>query len=193
MSSATFTGPGGLDPLAAIAQLRSRIQITAGDGIAAGQALRTDIRDDTARGIDAEGNAFTAYSQNYAKQKEKRGRNTSVDLFGAKQNSHMLNGILVKAGGQQSSGVDGTPSNYATEPITEIRLGIYDEDEALRARVHNEGGSVRTRLGTGKKTKKGGASSFTMPRRHFFDANPARVARMERVIGQRTEERLRNG
>jgi hypothetical protein len=171
--SATFTGPGGLDPLAAFAQLRARAAITAGDGIAAGQALRTDIRDDTANGIDAEGQLFPAYVDSYAKYKAKRGRNTTVDLFGARQNSHMLNAILVKAGGAESSGND-TGSNYAMTPITEIRVGIYSEDEAARARVHNEG------LGH-------------QPRRHFFDASAPRVATMERIIGQRVEERLRNG
>lgn len=190
--SATFTGPGGLDPLAAFAQIRANAAVTAGDGIAAGQALRTNIRDDTANGIDAEGNGFAPYSEAYAKQKSKRGRNTTVDLFGSKQNSHMLNAILVRAGGVESAGDDST-SNYGTAPIHEIRLGIYSNDEALRAEVHNQGGSVRTRLGSGKRSKKGGVANFNMPRRHFFDANPQRVANMERVIGERIEARLKNG
>jgi hypothetical protein len=55
--------------------------VTREDMAAAGQMLRQRIVDRTARGVDAEGQPFAAYSDGYAEQKRKAGVGTGgVDL-----------------------------------------------------------------------------------------------------------------
>ncbi len=189
----TLISPSGIDVVAAIHRLVLSVQPTAGDCIMAAQVLRSDIRDDTANGIDSEGNPFPAYSDGYAKQKSRKGGNASpVDLFGVDRPPHMLNSMLVRIGGQEISAESSIAFDGNPEPAETFSLGIYDEGAALRARIHNEGADIQTRLGSGKgKPKKGGQATVLMPRRHFFDASPARIERMERVIGERIQERLR--
>lgn len=85
------------------------------------------------------------------------------------------------------------PNEHTSAPANLIRVGFYESDQALRARVHNEGGTVRTRLGKGKgKPKKDGKSSFAMPKRPFFHATAEDIALMTRAIGERIMSRIRN-
>lgn len=191
----TFTGPGGADPFDHLISIANGLVPTEGDLLNAGHLLRAQIRDRTFRGVDANGAPFTGYSAAYAKRKMARGRSGTVDLFGAEKNAHMLDGMTVKAGsakldpGQEPA----ADVNASPAPANLIQVGFYESDQAVRARVHNEGGTVRTRLGKGKgKPKKGGVSSFSMPRRHFFDANREDIALMTRAIGERIMSRIRN-
>lgn len=188
----SFSGPHGEDPSAHIIRIAERAVPTEGDCLAAGAILRSRIRERSFSGVDANGNQFTPYSERYAKEKARHGRSTVVNLFGYKQNAHMLDSIILISGGARLEGAqepatvsDGGPPGNA------IRLEIFG-DQAIRAKVHNEGGSVRTRLGSGKKKKKNGMSSFSMPRRHFYDANAEDINLMGFAIRERIESRLKN-
>jgi hypothetical protein len=193
-SSPTFTGPGGGDAAEHILKIARDVLPTEGDCLEAGLVLRSRIRERTFAGRDADGNEFTAYSERYAKYKASHGRSTMPNLYGVPQNAHMLDDIFVVCGaneltGQQEPG-SGAFSNDT--PGNEIRLELRG-DQATRARVHNEGGTVSTRLGKGKgKPKKGGVSSFSMPRRHFFDANREDIDLMGFTIRERIDSRLRS-
>jgi hypothetical protein len=170
---ASFTGPGGQDPVSATKRLLIDAVPTQGDVLYAFERERSRILKRTASGVDAEGATFKAYSVPYAKRKAKYRDPGTVDLRG-RNAPHMLQAMLVQ--GDENGGT----------------IGFYDERAAMLARVHNEGATIRTRLGKGKgKAKKGGASSFRMPRRHFFDATPEDLRAMEQDIGSRIEARLR--
>ena len=109
-----------------------------------------------------------------------------MDLFGAAHHTHMLNALQTVVDTDESFGV-----------------GIYSNDELeTRARVHNEGATIRTRLGSGKhgKTKLRfhpetfqyrKKATFEMPRRHWLGANEADVAMIENAVGARIDERKR--
>ena len=186
-SAITFTGPGGVDPMSHILHLEQLARPTTADCLLAGQYLRTRIRERTASGVDADGVSFPAYSEAYAAEKGKHlGHADIVDLFGWSQHPHMLNSIVVSIDGQAFE--DG--SVIADDrPVNLFQVGIYDEEAAMRAQVHNEGATVGTRRGA-KKSKKPNRGSFAMPRRHFFDANHDDLVNMERIIGENIDARL---
>lgn len=197
MAGATFSAPGGQDPAQHFRKVMLAVETTVGDAIEAGSILVARIRERTAQGIDANGMAFPEYSAGYAKQKIARiGSASPVDLFGFQNHPHMLNTILIKAGGAEfppGAVGEGVEAVYPGRQIEHFEAGFYG-DEAVRARVHNEGGSVRTRLGTGKsgrKPKPGGKASFEMPVRHFWDANAEDIRLMEFAIGERAEARAK--
>jgi hypothetical protein len=182
--TATFTSTTGADPVTAVHNLMTAALPTEGDLLYALQRQRTRILKRTADGVDVDGASFEPYSPNYAKSKAKFGRSGTVDLRG-RNAPNMLQAIVATAG----TLVDDGDSNITA---TEGTLAFYDERAAMLAQVHNEGATIRTRQGTGKgKAKKGGASSFEMPRRHFFGASDKDRNEMENDIGARSEMRNR--
>lgn len=174
----SFTGPAGTDPAAHFALFLHDLEPTEGDLLLAGQYLRNQVRDRTFRGESLDGGSFTPYSEEYAKRKGQ----TNVDLFSRGPSNHMLNALQVRA----------------PMELREIELGIFgDEELATRARIHNEGGEVRTRLGRGgrvdlgasrrsgveiRKQKKGGKPYSTMPKREWLGARQEDVDEMGRII-----------
>lgn len=191
MASFNFTAPGGGDPLTYTLQLARVGRPTAGDVVYAAGRQKTRILQRSQRGVDVNGSPFVAYSPKYAKFREKKGRNaTPVDLtFTGLMNKSMT----VTVGGLQSiSGGDA--------PVNDFALGFYG-DEAVRARAHNEGATIRTRKGSGRGIKNTESSqrrsenskeTFTMPKRHFFDANEQDLQQMQADIGAHIQARLAN-
>ena len=219
MASVTFTGPGGSNPVDHILHIAGALQPTAGDGLAAGQFLRSRILERTAQGQDVDHVSFTPYAENhpyyyypsgtgsgrqrgaavgrlarklkgagktgartrlglkfasYGDFKRSFGRGV-VDLFGVAGNApHMLMSVQVLAGGAQLGGMDEavTGPTDQLQPITDIRVGFFDERSAKIAEGHNEGAGH-------------------LPRRHFFDANQQDIADMESIIASRIMERVR--
>jgi hypothetical protein len=163
--TATFTGPGGADPVAAIRALRVSAQPTEGDVLYALQRERTRILKRTASGVDANGAAFRPYSAAYAKRKSKYRSTSTVDLRG-RNAPHMLQAIVATVGSLTDEG-------DSLEPANDAVLAFYDDRAALLARVHNEG-------------------EGRMPKREFFTATDQDLADMENDIGARIEIRLRN-
>jgi len=188
-----FTGPGGSDPVRHILGVQAAMQPTIGDCLQAGQVLRAEILERTRSGVDAEGNPFAPYSERYrARKAKKNGQADTVDLFGSEQSKHMLNTIQIRSGsfvGEEQPSADPNSNSVRGD---EVRVGFYDDEEIeTRARVHNEGGTVRTRYGTGSsKRKPKGAQSFSMPRRHFFDVNQGDIDLMNAAVAERIEMRL---
>ncbi len=120
--------------------------------------------------------------ESYAAAKAAHGR-TNVDLFGLEQHTHMLNSMIVKAGGSE---VDQSASTFLldddtseinafaqNQPNSEIRIGFYGE-EADRARGNNEG------------TKK-------LPQRNFFALSQQDLDLIGEGIGKRMILRARAG
>jgi hypothetical protein len=199
-----FTGPNGSDPVGYIVKIEKAIQPTAGDCLYAGQIFRTLVRQRTARGVDADGSPFAPYSPAYAKRKAKRlGHANTVDLFGGDHHPHMLNAMQVRVGGARLDDNEQASSDAGSnaEHIDLFYVGFWDRESATRARLHNEGGTVRTRQGTGKKgdvkfghgirlQKRGGRPTFEMPVRRFFAANPHDLEQMGAALAERKELRL---
>jgi len=175
--SATFTGTGGADPIAQFRLAKFASDPTREELLFGGQLMIATIRERTFAGTDVDGAPFAPYSERYAARKAKSVGGGLVNLFGTGHHTHMLNEL------QTIIAADGKGFN----------VGIYTNDELeQRARVHNEGLTVRTRLGTGKgKPKKGGVSSFAMPRRRWLDASISEVEDVYRAIGERIDERLK--
>jgi len=180
---ASFSGPGGSDPV--IASRRTVVSAfpTEGDGLYGMQRQRSRILKRTDAGVDANGAPFSPYVAPYAKRKAKYGRSAKVDLRG-RNAPHMLQAMLVTSGSLTESG-------DSTALVEEMSIAFYDERAAKLAKVHNEGGTVPTRLGKGKgKPKKGGKSSFQMPRRHFFEATEEDLQAIHDDMGARVAARL---
>ena len=116
--------------------------------------------------------------ESYAAAKAAHGAST-VNLFGMEQHTHMLDTMLVRAGGQEASqGADellGLGSELAAfendVPCSTVTIGFYGP-EAERAKAHNEG-------------------TDRLPRRHFFDLNREDIAFGERAVVERMEIRAR--
>jgi hypothetical protein len=182
--TATFTTPSGGDPATEIHNLMTAALPTEGDLLYALQRQRTRILQRTAAGVDVDGTPFQAYSAGYAKSKSKYGRGGSVDLRG-RNAPNMLQAIVATSGSLTDQGDSNTRAVSGS-------LEFYDQRAALLAEVHNQGATIRSRQGTGKgkrKPKPGGAASFEMPRRHFFDASRQDLTDMENDMGQRSEMR----
>ena len=200
-----FTGPNGTNPAEYILKLAHEAQPTVSDALFAGQALRTRIRERTAAGVDYMGQPFVDYADSTRREKIRHlGHADTVDLFGYRQHPHMLNAIQVTSGNQIGmSGADigelfgiemdtSASADGDSAPASIVSLVIPDGPEAVRARAHNEGATMRTRLGTGKgKAKKGGRSTVTLPQRRFFDASPDDQEFMLFAMGQRRDARLK--
>lgn len=170
MASPTFTGPNGQDAATHLLRLVQRAKPTAEIILRAGHLERTRIVTRTLQGVDFEGRKFVAYSKNYERRKVKAGRGSNVNLFGIGNNPHMLNEMAVRA----------------TDKLLEI--GYFNTEIAIRAATHNEGKTIRTRLGSGHRVVKAkirsGKSSFRMPKRRFLDANAAEQQKIANDIGQ---------
>lgn len=181
----SFTGPGNSDPATHFGIFIHELQPTEADLLAAGQYLRGQIRDRTFRGQSVDGTPFFWYSPAYEKKKGQ----TNVDLYSRGASKHMLDALTVQA---------------STEPL-QISIGIFgDAEVAMRAKVHNEGATIRTRLGTGKhkdigasrrfgteirRQKKRGVASFSMPKREFLGATEEDIMNMRRIIVRSIQQR----
>jgi hypothetical protein len=115
--------------------------------------------------------------ESYAAAKAAHGV-ANVNLFGLEQHPHMLDAIMVRAGGSEVAGSVGLPSFGSefeafeqNQPCTSLTLGFYGE-EAARARGHNEGTSK-------------------LPPRQFFALNAEDLALGEKAIAQRMAIRAR--
>ncbi len=113
--------------------------------------------------------------ESYAAAKAAHGV-AGVNLYGLEAHPHMLDAIMVKAGGSEVAG--GLPSFGSefeafeqNQPCSSLTLGFYD-DTAERARGHNEGTSK-------------------LPKREFFALNAEDLAMGERAIGERMQIRAR--
>ena len=200
----TFTGPKGEPPEHHILRIEQAATITTEDVLYAGEILRSRIRQRTLAGLDVHGGPFIAYSPAYAKRKAARlGSSDVVNLFGYEHHPHMLNAMLVRAGGMELGPDDHAPAASANPqpvPATLLQVGFWNEEAATKAQVHNEGATIRTRLhtqmklftGSGRKARYGSnkASNFRMPKREFFDANAQDRELMERGIEERRLARL---
>lgn len=191
-SQVTFVAPNGGDPIYHFQQIEAAVRITTGDLLYAGAILQSEIRQRTARGIDAHGASFQEYSPGYAKRKGAALGMANVDLFGYESHPHMLNAMVVRVGSRELV-VAGLSFNASSDntPADVMQVGFWDEESARKAEVHNTGGQVRTRLGTGKRQKNGGKATFTMPKREFFAANQDELQRMEAGISERVNARLK--
>lgn len=170
----SFSGPGGVDAATHILNLAAAARPTVAEVLYAGQRQETRIVQRTLAGKDVDGNSFAPYSPNYAKRKARAGHSTTVNLFGTENHPHMMNRIVVLVG---------------TADLLQL---AFQGEESVRARVHNEGASIRTRsAAAGRKKKKGRRSSFKMPRRHFWDASVAEVREMVNDLGQAINARLK--
>lgn len=113
--------------------------------------------------------------ESYGAAKAAHGASTP-NLYGMEQHPHMLDTMMVKAGGSEVVG--GAPtfgSEFeafeANQPCDSLNIGFYGE-EAARAQGNNEG--------TGKT-----------PKREFFALNAEDLAWGERAIGERIAIRAR--
>jgi phage gpG-like protein len=173
MFGASITGPHNQDPVTAAKRLVVDAQPTVADVQYAFERERSRILKRTASGVDAHGVRFAAYSPGYAKKKAKYRDPGTVDLRG-RNAPHMLQAMLTQA--DETGGT----------------IGFYDERAAMLAKIHNEGGTIKTRLGKGKgKPKKGGKATFQMPKREFFVAPDDDLRAMEQDIGSRITARLK--
>jgi Phage virion morphogenesis family len=183
---ASFLGPNGLNPYQHFAILLQDLEPRQEDLMLAGQYLRGAIRDRCFADQDISGGGFIPYTEAYARKKGQQ----NVDLYGRGRGRHMLDALTVQ-----------------TDPsATSIGVGIYgDEATATRAKVHNEGGVVRTRQGTGgrkhigksnafgadiRRQKKGGKKSYEMPQREFLGATEDEQAKMQEIIMDSIKARL---
>lgn len=122
---------------------------------AAGEVLREEIRQRALSGLSFTGEPFAPYSDEYARRKGQ----TNVDLYSKKMPPHMLDAIQVKVGQD------------------EIEIGIFgDEVLAERARVNNEGASIRTAAGrkAGRYTSLKARRAAVALGRSLFAKIPAR-------------------
>jgi hypothetical protein len=162
--TATFTGPGGGDPVAEIHSLSVAVLPTEGDMLYALQRQRSRILNRTAAGVDVDGSPFQGYTPGYAKQKAKYGRGDTVDLRG-RNAPNMLQAMVVTSGSLSEDG-------DSDQPTTEGTIGFYDDRSAMLAEIHNEGEGHQ-------------------PRRRFFAASDEELDAMHEDIGARIEVRLR--
>lgn len=117
--------------------------------------------------------------ESYGAMKSALGR-SNPDLYGAEQHTHMLDTMLVKAGGSESVGGDvfglgNEGDEFAAfeqnQPASQLILGFYGPEED-RARGNNEG-------------------THTIPKREFFALNASDLAWGEKAIALRMEIRAR--
>lgn len=184
MASFSFVGPGGGDPSSEVRTYLNKAHPTVADAVYAVERQKSRILLRSQRGQDVNGASFAAYSPAYAKAKQRKyGSSSPVNL---QARNKMFQSLQVTVGGVTASG------SASTAQVEEFALGFYNEEQAVKARIHNEGGSIKTRLGTGKgKPKKNGKSEARMPRRHFFDASASDLQAMQNDMGARIDARLR--
>jgi len=116
--------------------------------------------------------------ESYAAAKAAHGAD-GVNLFGMEQHSHMLDAIIVRAGGAEIDQAGGEFLDISSDDeldafaqgsrSNEFFIGIYDE-RSDRGRGHNEGAGH-------------------LPRRHWFDLNAGDYALMKPVLINRMRTR----
>lgn len=118
--------------------------------------------------------------ESYAAAKSAHGV-SNVNLYGMEQHTHMLDTIIVKAGGAEITQAAGEFMNTGSDlsafeqntPGRELSIGFYGP-EAERARGHNEG-------------------TAKLPKREFFALNQEDLQIAERAIAERMMIRARSG
>jgi hypothetical protein len=187
--NATMTVGGGADPVHQIMLAAEAALPTQADLLFGGQLQIANISKRTFAGMDVDGAPFVRYSAAYADRKAKKLGTGVVNLFGADHHTHMLNALQVLVDGE-----------------TEFGVGIYANEElAVRARVHNEGATISTRLSYGAfeaaeygygprnpRRYKRAKATFEIPRRYWLGASSDDVAGIADAIGERIEQRLKS-
>ena len=129
MPDPTFLTRDGGDPVADFQSFVDRVYHPSEESLmTAGLIVRQQIREQALAGVSFTGTPFAPYSPDYERRKGQQ----NVDLYSKEMRPHMLDALDVRV---------------STNP-PEIEIGIFGDDElALRARVNNEGGTVRTSAG----------------------------------------------
>ena len=194
------------DPVSYILKLEAAARPTVGDALAMGALQRKLIMARTAAHVDAEGAPFAPYSPSYLKRKVKHGGSAQVDLYGFKSQPRMMRSMKVRtASAELDAGMEANADPWAnSQPLMfGFEVGMMGDDRiSQRARVHNDGGIVKTRLGQRSsdrgtsfkgrkhKSRKGAVASYNMPRRHFLDSTELDRQLMIAVFEQRQMERV---
>lgn len=119
--------------------------------------------------------------ESYAAAKAAHGVNV-VNLYGMEQHTHMLDTMLVKAGGAElnatadmlfAGAADDMDAFQQNVPCYELQIGFYGP-EAARAKGHNEG-------------------ARNLPQRQFFALSPQDLQLGERGVAQRMMIRASSG
>ncbi len=170
----SFKGPGGADPQQHLLTVFATGQPTQVDVLYAGQRQRSRIVQRTLSGRDYNDVPFAPYSEAYARRKSKAGHSSTVNLFGMENHPHMLNRIMVVA------------------PTPDLLQLSFQGEEAVRARMHNEGGELRRvlKLKSGKGKRKKSSVVGHMPKRTFFRASDSDLAAMSKDVAESTNRRL---
>jgi phage gpG-like protein len=188
MNATMTVGGNSADPVHQILLAAEAALPTRADLLFAGQLQIANIRKRTLAGLDVDGTPFVRYSAAYADRKAKKVGKGLVNLFGTAHHTHMMNALQV-----------------IVDSDAEFGVGIYANEElAIRARVHNEGATIPTRLSysafeaakygyepRNPRRYKQAKATFEMPRRHWLGASDAEVAGIADAIGERLEERLK--
>lgn len=152
----------------------------ASDLAKAGDYLVPVIRNRTLSGVSYDGTPFAPYSPAYASRKG----GSTVTLFsqGDKNQGHMLDAVTHQ------------------ETDNTLDVGIFGNDKlATLAQVHQEGATIRTRLGWGMegfkrhpgRRRTRGKDFSTIPARRWLGASEQDIARMNEIIMESMAERLR--
>ncbi len=168
----------------------SKIAPNASDLQAAGDFLVNRRITETLNGKDVDGTGFAQYSPAYALRKG----TSAVTLYSPDRKGgsgeHMLEALEARV-------VDDGPTSS-------LEVGIFGNAElAARAKIQNEGGTLRTRLGTGHggfKTplgvgakQKRGKALLEIPERRWLGASEEDLRDMQQVIVDRIDERVSKG
>ena len=182
MIDATFTDARGRDAAESFSLFVKDVQPRAEDLAKAGQWLVDRRRAETLSGRDVDGGTFAAYSPAYALRKG----SSLVNLYSpnSKHSQHMLDALTY-----QTDTSSGQPA---------LDVGIFgDADTAMRARVLNEGGTFRTRLGYGQegfvnhpgRRKPKGKMYGVIPARHWLGVSDSDLQQMETIIVESATQR----
>lgn len=175
MADEFLTRNGG-DPYQSFLLFIRDIFPTAADLKKAGNWLVAKRRSETLGGRDVEGAGFAPYSAAYARRSGVDG----VTLYSRKSKGpHMLDVLDSRVVGDGQT--------------TSLEVGIFGNEQlATRARIQNEGGTIRTRLGYGSggfKTPLGvgrrqnkGKTFAKIPARHWLGATDQDLKQMQDII-----------
>ena len=182
---AGFTTKDGRDAFESFRIFVESVTPQAEDLQKAGDWLVDKRRQETLGGRDVEGNGFAPYSPNYALRV-----GTSVpSLYSRTTGPHMLDHLEAHT----VSETDGTIS---------LEVGIFGDPElAERARVQNEGATIRTRLGMGHegfkqplnvgRKQQRGKALLEIPERRWLGASDQDLLTMAGIISESIDERVK--
>lgn len=177
-----FTTRNGGDPYQSFLLFIRDILPTAADIQKAGNWLVAKRRSETLGGRDVEGSGFAPYSAAYARR-----AGSAVSLYSRNpRGEHMLDALKSQVVGEGQT--------------TSLEVGIFGNAQlATRARIQNEGGTIRTQLGYGNggfKTPLGigrrqtkGKTFAKIPARHWLGATDQDLKHMQDIIIESAEAR----